>query len=78
MSSTTTISDPRFPIGKFHYVEPQSPEERAEQRKQHIEALAVLPREFRRVVKDLTEAQLDTPYRDGGSDHPATHPSHSR
>ena len=66
MSTTQTVTDPRYPIGKFHYVEPQSREERAQQRKEHIDALATLPRGFRNGVKDLTEAQLDTPYREGG------------
>jgi hypothetical protein len=66
MSTTPAITDPRFPIGKFHYVEPTSQDERAEKRKEHIDALATLPRTFRTAVKDLTEAELDTPYREGG------------
>ena len=66
MSSSSTVVDPRFPLGKFHYHEPQTSEERGEQRRLHIESIAELPREFRRAVEDLTEAQLDTPYRDGG------------
>lgn len=66
MSTASSVVDPRFPIGKFHYQEPHSAEERAQQRKQHIDALAALPREFRHCVKALTEGQLDTPYRDGG------------
>lgn len=66
MTSTPTAVDPRFPIGKFRYQEPQSAEETAEQRKQSIDALAAMPRDFRHAVKDLTEAQLDTPYREGG------------
>jgi uncharacterized damage-inducible protein DinB len=66
MSSTPTITDPRYPIGRFHYEEPQSQEDRAQKRKEYIDALATLPRTFRNAVKDLTEAQLDTPYREGG------------
>jgi uncharacterized damage-inducible protein DinB len=66
MTSTTTAVDPRYPIGKFQYQEPQSKEESATQRKQSIDALAAMPRDFRHAVKDLTEAQLDTPYREGG------------
>jgi hypothetical protein len=64
--STAPAIDPRYPIGKFHYTHPQSTEEREQQRKQHIDALAALPRYFRNAVKDLTEGQLDTPYREGG------------
>ena len=30
MSSVTTVTDARYPIGKFHYVEPHTPEERPE------------------------------------------------
>lgn len=66
MSSAPAATDPRYPIGKFHYNEPQSAEELQQQRKQNIDALAMLPRSFRNAVKDLTEAQLDTPYREGG------------
>jgi len=66
MSTATPAIDPRFPIGKFHYSEPQSQEERLEQRKRHIEALAEMPRNFRHAVEDLTDGQLDTPYREGG------------
>jgi hypothetical protein len=66
MSSASTVADPRFPIGQFHYNEPKTAEERLQQRNQHIEALADMPRKFRHAVEDLTEAQLDTPYREGG------------
>ncbi len=66
MSSASTVTDVRYPIGKFHYVEPRSLEERTELHKQTIDAIAALPRDFRHAVKDLTEAQLDTPYREGG------------
>jgi hypothetical protein len=66
MSSASTIPDPRYPIGKFHYREPQSAEERTRQRQESIDALANLTRNFRNAVKHLTQAQLDTPYRDGG------------
>ena len=54
--------DPRYPIGRFKRAERLSSEERAA-------ALAVLeaaPARFREAVKGLTDAQLDTPYREGG------------
>ena len=66
MSSVSSEIDPRFPIGNFHYEEPGSEEERVAKRKEYIDALASLPRTFRNAVKDLTQAQLDTPYREGG------------
>ncbi len=66
MSSAPTVSDPRFPIGKFHYTEPASPQQQLDWRKRHIDTLAELPIKFRHAVENLTEAQLDTPYREGG------------
>jgi hypothetical protein len=54
--------DPRYPIGKFKKNERLSGEERAA-------ALAVLepaPARFREALAGLTDAQLDTPYREGG------------
>lgn len=52
----------RFPIGKFSWPESVSAAERAV----HIETLAAAPALLRRAVADLTEEQLDTPYREGG------------
>ncbi len=66
MSSASSVLDPRFPIGKFHHAEPASAEQKLEWRKKHIDTLAELPIKFRHAVEDLTEAQLDTPYREGG------------
>lgn len=57
------MSDPRYPVGRFRRPEaPLTPEQRAE----HIDQIAALPAELRRAVDGLTEAQLDTPYREGG------------
>lgn len=56
------MSDPRFPIGKFHAPETITAADRAE----WIETIAALPANFREVIADLTPAQLDTPYREGG------------
>src|SRR5579871_5474885 len=54
--------DPRFPIGKFHYNGPPA----AEQRQQFIDEIAQTPANLRTAIQGFSEAQLDTPYRDGG------------
>lgn len=56
------MSDPRYPIGKFHYAGAPT----AEQRKSLIEELKQCPAPLRSAVKGLSPAQLDTPYREGG------------
>ena len=56
------MSDPRFPIGKFHYEGPPSNEQRAK----FIADIAQTPIELRAAVAGLSEPQLDTPYREGG------------
>jgi hypothetical protein len=56
------MTDPRYPIGKFHFDEPQS----EEQKGKLIAEIAQAPASLRAAVKDLTPSQLDTPYRDGG------------
>jgi len=56
------MSDPRFPIGKFHYN--QAPN--AEQREAMIGDIAHAPAALRAAVQGLSQQQLDTPYRDGG------------
>lgn len=66
METVTGIIDPRYPIGPFNYVQPRSSAEAAQQRRDHIDALAALPHKFRNAVKGLSERQLDTPYREGG------------
>jgi hypothetical protein len=55
-------TDPRFPIGRFEYPQIVSPEERA----QFVNRIAAAPARLRAIVKGLTTAQLDTPYRVGG------------
>ena len=52
-------TDPRYPVGKFTY----SP---GQDRGQQIETLARLPERLRAAIARLDDAQLDTPYRDGG------------
>ena len=57
----TTI-DPRYPVGKFKRPESYSDASRAAA----IQSLAELPAAIRAATAGLTEAQLDTPYREGG------------
>jgi uncharacterized damage-inducible protein DinB len=56
------MTDPRFPIGKFHYE--GSPSE--QQKQQFLDEIANTPANLRAAVKGLSATQLDTPYRDGG------------
>jgi hypothetical protein len=52
----------KYPIGKF-----QRPEITTDKHIQlWIQDIALLPHQVRQAVKDLTEEQLDTPYRPGG------------
>ena len=56
------MTDPRYPIGRF-----ERPAEIAEeQRRAWIAEIAALPAALRRAAADLSDEQLDTPYRDGG------------
>ncbi len=52
----------RYPVGRFQKAGPSGPGERAQQ----METLRQLPERLRVAVKGLNEAQLDTPYREGG------------
>jgi uncharacterized damage-inducible protein DinB len=55
-------TDQRYPVGKF-----QRPEQvTTEQRENYLATLAGLPDALRAAVSGLSDAQLDTPYRDGG------------
>jgi hypothetical protein len=54
--------DPRFPIGKFQMPAEVTPV----RRQQAIESIAATPANLRATVKGLNDAQLDTPYREGG------------
>ena len=56
------MSDPRFPIGKFSYSGSVS----AEEKKQFLADIEQAPARLRDAVHGLSDAQLDTPYRDGG------------
>jgi hypothetical protein len=56
-------TDPRYPVGKF--VRPTVPHT-SNERRELVEEIAVTPARMREAVASLSEAQLDTPYRDGG------------
>lgn len=56
------MSDPRFPIGKFHYQGTPS----AQQRATLISEIEKTPANLRAAVQDLSPQQLGTPYREGG------------
>jgi len=56
------MTDPRFPIGKFHYETPPS----EEQREKFIADVAQTPLAMRAAIEGLSQPQLETPYREGG------------
>ncbi len=56
------MSDPRFPIGKFHYDGPPT----EVQRQAFIADIANTPTALREAVEGLSAQQLNTPYREGG------------
>src|SRR5579864_448679 len=57
-----TMTDLRFPIGKFNYPGPLN----EQQMRSSIDDIACTPANLRKAIKGLSEAQLDTPYRPGG------------
>src|SRR6202035_2620982 len=54
--------DARYPIGKMEMPKEITGAKRA----QAIESIAAAPKNLREAVDGLTDAQLDTPYREGG------------
>jgi hypothetical protein len=56
------MSDPRYPIGKFHFDVPPDEGQRA----QLIDDIAKTPAAMRAAVQGLSSQQLDTAYREGG------------
>jgi len=54
--------DPRFPVGRFKPIANPAPKVLRES----VAQLSALPARMRAAVDGLTDAQLDTPYRDGG------------
>jgi uncharacterized damage-inducible protein DinB len=55
-------SDPRYPTGPFTF----DPDVTADKRRTSIAAIRTTPAALRSAVRGLTDAQVDTPYRDGG------------
>jgi uncharacterized damage-inducible protein DinB len=62
MASLSNVTDPRFPTGKFHF----NPDVTAATRKTAIATIRDTPSALRAAVRGLTDAQLNTPYREGG------------
>jgi hypothetical protein len=60
------MSDLRYPIGKFEWIPPDDEPQMAMRRVHYLEVLSKLPARMRAAVRDLTPAQLDTPYRPEG------------
>ncbi|HTS29636.1 MAG TPA: bacillithiol transferase BstA [Bryobacteraceae bacterium] len=58
----TLVDDLRYPIGPFK----PSPASTADDRAANIAVLAELPERLSEAVDGLDDAQLDTPYREGG------------
>jgi hypothetical protein len=56
------MTDPRYPLGKFTFEGVVD----TKQREQWINEIATQPSRLREAATGLTDAQLDTPYRDGG------------
>jgi uncharacterized damage-inducible protein DinB len=62
MPKTVPLPDLRYPVGKFTRPNVLKPAERTAA----IAAIAETPAKMRAAVKGLNDAQLDTPYREGG------------
>ena len=56
------MTDLRYPIGEFE----RRDELNADERRAMIDTIAAAPARMREAVSGLSDAQLDTPYRDGG------------
>lgn len=56
------MTDPRYPVGKWDRRDTLTPGERAAM----IAQVAEVPSRMRAAIAGLDDAQLDTPYRDGG------------
>ncbi len=56
------MSDLSYPIGKFQWAGASGEADR----RKYIAQIEETPAKLREAVKGLTDAQLDTPYRDGG------------
>jgi len=58
-----TQIDPRYPVGKF---DRSNAPHTADERRAFIDQIAAVPARMREAVAGLSDAQLDTTYRDGG------------
>jgi uncharacterized damage-inducible protein DinB len=58
----TDVDDLRYPIGRFRMPASSTPDVQAAQ----IQVLSRLPESLTAAIAGLDDAQLDTPYRDGG------------
>jgi len=56
------MTDPRYPIGRFHYDGPPG----GQQKQAFLDDIAQTPANLRAAAAGLSASQLDTPYRDGG------------
>jgi uncharacterized damage-inducible protein DinB len=56
------MSDPRFPVGKFEWPADVTPAALSG----WIDEIAAAPAQLRAAAEGLSDAQLDTPYREGG------------
>ena len=61
-SEAAALERLRYPIGRFH----EDPHPTPEKHERWITRIAALPGELRILVQDLSDRQLDTPYRAGG------------
>ncbi|MBN2370319.1 MAG: putative metal-dependent hydrolase [Vicinamibacteria bacterium] len=57
------MEDIRYPVGRF---QPPAPPLSSADRMRHIAEIDGLPVKLNKAVRDLNDAQLDTPYRPGG------------
>jgi len=60
------MTDLRYPIGKFQWIQPDTEEQSAKDRERYIQVLAKLPVQMRSAVQGLSPEQLNTPYRPEG------------
>ena len=60
--TNAVASDPRYPVGKFSQEGPVTSAQRA----QFLQQVAEAPTKLRAAVQGLSDAQLNTPYREGG------------
>src|SRR5277367_5434677 len=60
------MTDLRYPIGNFEWLQTATEAESAKHRERYIEVLAKTPLQMRSAVQGLSASQLNTPYRPEG------------